>query len=616
MKIAIVGAGPRGLAVAERLISNAARDAVLDVTIIDPYHLGGRVWDPFIPNNQVFLQNTVTEQVTLFSDESLENGGVPVLGPNLYQWIRDEAPAFLAAHPEIPAFYQDLVARLGSNDFAPRGLMGVYATWFFEWLQSRLSGRQQLTFVQEAALDLTRDGDGYVVHLADETTIWAEQVVLGLGHGDNVLSAHEAALADFAHEHDLSYLPPMHPSEAPLDDVAAGETVLIEGLGLSFFDYMYGLTAQRGGEFVRVDGQLEYRASGQEPRIVAGSRSGFPLHARGVNQKAVSELYQAQFLTLPALEALRELDGGHLTYASFEKLLVKEMTYKHLLNVLDTGISGLPFEQAEKLRVDLLTSGDLVATAVAAGIDPAVAAFDLSALMHPERDFDGGDYQVFMLAYLQRDIDDAKQGNKLAPYAGAFDILRDVRDRIRTLVEKAFFTVDEYQVFLTKFTPINSLLSVGPPVDRIEQLAALMRAGIVTLAAPGFGVQGRGDAFVAQDSLGQTWTAATLLAARLGKPDLAHTRNPLLVHLRERGWATTPVLRKKTGEDWRLSAVKIDRQTFELIDANNHIVPNVYLYGVPVEGWKWFTTVIPRPGVNTVILREGAWIAQTILQRS
>jgi hypothetical protein len=63
-----------------------------------------------------------------------------------------------------------------------------------------------------------------------------------------------------------------------------------------------------------------------------------------------------------------------------------------------------------------------------------------------------------------------------------------------------------------------------------------------------------------------------------------------------------------------LGAANIDRQTLEVIDANGDHIPNLYLYGIPVEGKKWFGTVIPRPGVNTVILREGAVIAQRILE--
>ena len=43
MQVAIIGAGPRGLAIAERLINLADDKTQLDVQIYDPYTIGGRV---------------------------------------------------------------------------------------------------------------------------------------------------------------------------------------------------------------------------------------------------------------------------------------------------------------------------------------------------------------------------------------------------------------------------------------------------------------------------------------------------------------------------------------------------------------------------------------------
>ena len=78
MQVAIIGAGPRGLAVAERLINLAEEATQLDIQIFDPHAIGGRVWDPFLPQNQQFLMNTVIDQITLFNDDSIENGGKPL----------------------------------------------------------------------------------------------------------------------------------------------------------------------------------------------------------------------------------------------------------------------------------------------------------------------------------------------------------------------------------------------------------------------------------------------------------------------------------------------------------------------------------------------------------
>ncbi len=66
--IAIVGAGPRGLGILERLTANAA-DTGLDIHLVDPYPAGGgRIWR----RGQATLlwMNSAGADVTLFPDGS------------------------------------------------------------------------------------------------------------------------------------------------------------------------------------------------------------------------------------------------------------------------------------------------------------------------------------------------------------------------------------------------------------------------------------------------------------------------------------------------------------------------------------------------------------------
>lgn len=617
MQVAIIGAGPRGLAVAERLVNLAEDDTKLDIQIFDPYAIGGRVWDPFIPQNQQFLMNTVIDQITLFNDDSIENGGKPLPGPNLRQWLAEQAPTFLAAHPEFAPAYQQEVARLKQpGDFATRGMMGVYAAWFFDWLTQRVRPNQTLTFTQQAVTQVTPIAQKFQLTLADGTQILADQVVMALGHSDDTLSAEEAAFKAFAVQHQLKYVAPTHPAEADLSVFDEKDTVIIRGLGLSFFDYLFALTVGKGGQFVRNDvGELRYLPSGHEPHVIAGSRGGFPLHARGVNEKDTSELYVPKFFTLPALDALRAAGGGHLQYADFEKLVVKELTYKYILNQLELMPNQLPYDQAEALRQALLTSDDLAATAQSFGLTD-VPAFDIDLIRHPARDLaEDVDYPTWFKAYLRADIADAKLGNKHAPFAGAFDIMRDIRDRIRYIVEHDYFDADEYEKFLSQFKPFDVLVSVGPPLERLEQLLALIEAGVFEVTAPQIhvGMDTEKQQFVARDARQQEFRGNALIEARLGATNLAISKNPVIENLRAQGLLVQPTLTRADGSTYQLGAPTFDRQTFEVIDKNGHKVPHLYIYGITLEGLKWFGTVIPRPGVNTVILREGAWIAQRIL---
>src|SRR5207302_9168716 len=71
-------------------------------------------------------------------------------------------------------------------------------------------------------------------------------------------------------------------------------------------DGLAALAEARGGRFVEDGhGGLRYVASGAEPQLVAGSRSGLPIPARGENQKPPRYRYQPRFLTEANLAAAR-----------------------------------------------------------------------------------------------------------------------------------------------------------------------------------------------------------------------------------------------------------------------------------------------------------------------
>ena len=102
------------------------------------------------------------------------------------------------------------------------------------------------------------------------------------------------------------------------------------GHGLTACDVLTELTVGRGGRFVTspISGEKQYIPSGQEPRIMAFSRSGLPLTARAVNQKGVSIQYRAQFLLaskIRELRAARKLDFVQDVFP----LLLADMQYAY-----------------------------------------------------------------------------------------------------------------------------------------------------------------------------------------------------------------------------------------------------------------------------------------------
>ena len=70
--LVLVGLGPRGAGLLERLVSNAAQDGSgpVEVHLVDPYPLGGgRVWRA--AQSELLRLNTTAEDLTAFVDESV-----------------------------------------------------------------------------------------------------------------------------------------------------------------------------------------------------------------------------------------------------------------------------------------------------------------------------------------------------------------------------------------------------------------------------------------------------------------------------------------------------------------------------------------------------------------
>ncbi|MFK5280356.1 FAD-dependent oxidoreductase, partial [Lacticaseibacillus paracasei] len=96
---------------------------------------------------------------------------------------------------------------------------------------------------------------------------------------------------------------------------------------------------------------------------------------------------------------------------------------------------------------------------------------DWDALADPTKWHPSGQpYQDFMRHYLRRDAREAMRGTKTGPLTSALEVLRDMRDPIRQLVEHGLLSQDQYlDFFLRWFNSLNDFLSIGPPALRIDQ---------------------------------------------------------------------------------------------------------------------------------------------------
>lgn len=594
-RIAVVGTGPRGLSVLERLAARLAEQnpaTPVEVYAIDAHEPGpGRVWRPEQPAQ--LLMNTPAGEVTMFSGAADSGPARPGAGPSLAEWWSEEEP--------------DVGGPLA---YAPRGTYGRYLRFVLDAVERGLPQRARLHRVRAEVRALHRadDGRGRRLELADGTVLHADRVVLTTGHPLTRLTSAQQELADFAARHPgLTYVRGDSAADMPLADLPAGATVGVLGLGLAFYDVMALLTEGRGGRYEREGDGLRYVPSGREPLLVAGSRSGVPLPARGVNQKAPTHSYRARLFTRERVDELRARGKVDFARQVLPWLMAEVNLVHHATAIrgrLGARTAGLFTEAAVQAAVqapDPVTA--VVRQAARFGIgDPRPV--DLTAWARPfeGRDFADRDaYRAAVEKLIREDLGHAAQGNAEGPVKAALDTLRDVRSTIRAAVDLSGLTACSHERdFLGTFVPLSSHLSAGPPAVRLRQVLALLKAGVLQLAGPGvrFATDAATGRFTASSPRvgGPPVLLDALIDARIPVPDVRADTSPLITSLRESGTVTS-YANVDDESVFDTGGMAVTAAPFHPVDAHGAPVRDLYALGIPTEHARWFTQVgSGRPG--------------------
>ncbi len=139
----MIGAGPRGTSVLERLLANwgaAAPGSTLHIDVIDPYPAGpGHVWQTgqsrlYLMNTQSFYPSVIPEDPDLAR---------PLAGHTFDRWreLQRRQP-----HPDLTAEERAELSALGPADFPSRALYGRYLRSTVEELLTRLPVRGHSRF--------------------------------------------------------------------------------------------------------------------------------------------------------------------------------------------------------------------------------------------------------------------------------------------------------------------------------------------------------------------------------------------------------------------------------------------------------------------------------------
>ncbi len=471
--VAVVGTGPRGIAVIERLVARATAGKVsLTIEAIDAVEVGaGRIWRADQP--PWLLMNTPAKEVTMFSGPADGGPHRAGAGPSLAEWWREVEPT-----------------EADASEFAPRAIYGRYLHYVFDAIESVLPAEIEIRRRNTRVESLRRDGRGFVLGSSDGRVDYYDRVVLATGHSVPEHDTRSHALATFARGRPkLRHLRADSVADMELRELRGGKPVAVIGLGLSFYDVMASLTIGRGGRFVPgADDELSYVPSRSEPIIVAGSRSGLPLPARGRNQKPFDHVYEPVLFTHERMRVARR--AGQLDFErDVEPWLMAEADLVQAATALSRrhGRDLMPVLAAAAAEVDECPREQVSRLAARYGGDD-LRPVDLQRAARPfaGSHFDSpAAFQATLLELLRTDTALADLGNVAGPWKAALDVLRDVRDVLRTAVEFGGLTPLSYEEqFVGRFLPAYSLLVAGPPRHRVRQLMALIRAGVVRVVGP------------------------------------------------------------------------------------------------------------------------------------
>ena len=187
-----------------------------------------------------------------------------------------------------------------------------------------------------------------------------------------------------------------------------------------------------------------------------------------------------------------------------------------------------------------------------------------------------GAWQKWLLSYLREDVVQAAQGNVDGAVKAALDVLRNLRNELRLIVDHSGLPGTSRPEHLDHwYTPFNAFLSIGRPRQRIWQMVALIEAGILHALGPRLDVQAEDGAWLARilEIPNSTVRVTTLIEARLPEACLQHTADDLLEPLLKTGQP-----RLHTIDVYVIGGIDVTLSPYHLIDDQGRAHARRFVY--------------------------------------
>jgi uncharacterized NAD(P)/FAD-binding protein YdhS len=609
--VAILGLGPRGLSLLERLsaFATAGQGCPSIIYLVGTGDPGAGVHTAGL--SEWLLINTVVSQITVFSDASCRAAGPVVLGPTMHEWLAEQG----YRRNRSGRIAQGPGEEVGPDEYVPRALLGAYLIWAFTLFVERLSRHCELRRYDASAIDIEQRDDSFRITLSTGDDINANFVFLTTGHTEHEPTADDQKTQRMVREaktrnQDLAYHGCPYPLTRSLAHVRRKHTVAIEGFGLTAFDVIAELTEGRGGSYRQINdsGELDYVASGDEPQsILVYCRTGVPLSARAINEKGAAGYHKPLYFTYAEMQARKQALGQLDFDEHVLPLLIEEMklVYYRKLFVEVSGREESEF--ARYVHEQKVSERDWDAIAE---LFPEARRFNWTRMLNPAAGrlySDASEFGAWLENHLENDLHQACSGNETSPIKAACDVLRDTRDTLRSVVDFCGLTMLSHRKFLRYYAPIFNTLAVGPPKQRIAQVLALIRTGILEAD---FGVGPKCSLNVERgkfriESVAYTKTnkvreADVLVVSRIQANMPLADKSPLMRSLLARGF-----VRPFTNGDFHPGGIDVTRD-FRVVTRSGEVARGMWALGTVAEGPQYYTYILARPGVNAKVVSDAA----------
>ena len=618
--IALIGFGPRGLSILERLLAIAKSEKnrpefIVHIISDGKFGCGVHVTD----QPMSLLVNTVASQITMFADQSVKGAGPVTDGPCFYTWLT----LFNYYYDEETRQYNQkgVGRKVQPNDYLPRAIFGEYLHWTAGSVIRELWQFADITIHMRQAVSINKlPDDKYEVSLDNGEVVVSDYLILATGHAENIPDDTEIRYALVAKKlaginPHFAYTANPYPIAKLTSNISPDATIAIEGFGLTATDILSELTIGRGGRFMaNASGGYDYEKSGKEPTIVLYSRNGIPFSGRAVNQKGASSQYKPSIFTLERIQQLKEQYGiGVTKQLDFERHVLPDIIEEMMFCYYSTLLRQEEPEKMDKFILSWMQCGhhpDQLNKLIELHFT-GKKLFNWQEIMDPTlgRVFDFSSYRAWLLDYLYQDFNECLKGNVDGAFKSACDVLRDIRDIIRSVIDFAGLTESSHRVFIEKYVPVMNRISVGPPKERIAELIALVEAGVVDIFTgrnPSVSLDEESAKFVIKTGENmtdqRTLCVDQVITARIASTAIEKNNSPFI-----RSSLRAGLIRPFLNGRFHPGGIDLDRR-YHPINASGQAETHLWALGTIAEGPKYYTYIVPRKGVNSTGLVDAGRI--------